>query len=104
DPAWNKNPIDRFIRARLQGEGLTPSPPADRLTLIRRMSFDIIGLPPTPEEIDAFVADEAPDAYEKLIDRLLASPRYGERWARPWLDLVRYAESDGYRLDEYRPT
>jgi hypothetical protein len=104
DAVWGKNPIDRFIRARLKTEGLAPAPAADRLTLIRRVSFDVIGLPPTPEEIDAFVSDPAADAYEKLIDRLLASPRYGEKWARHWLDLVRYAESDGYRLDEYRPT
>jgi hypothetical protein len=104
DPVWGKNPIDRFIRTRLRAEGLTPAPAADRRTLIRRVSFDIIGLPPTPDEVDAFVNDPAADAYEKLIDRLLASSRYGEKWARHWLDLVRYAESDGYRLDEYRPT
>ncbi len=104
DPAWGKNPIDRFIMSRLRAEGLTPAPPADRLALVRRLSFDAIGLPPTPAEIDAFVADTSADAYEKLVDRLLASPRYGEKWARHWLDLVRYAESDGYRLDEYRPT
>ncbi len=104
DPRWGKNPIDRFVFPRLRAEGLMPAPPADRLALIRRVSFDVIGLPPTPREIDAFLADTSADAYVKLIDRLLASPRYGEKWARHWLDLVRYAESDGYRLDEYRPT
>jgi hypothetical protein len=103
DPAWGRNPVDRFIRARLDAEGLQPAPPADRVTLIRRMTFDLIGLPPTPEEVAAFAADESPDAYEKLVERLLAGPRYGERWARHWLDLARYAESDGFRLDEYRP-
>ena len=103
DGGWSKNPIDRFLFARLAAEGLTPAPEADRRTLIRRASFDLIGLPPTPEEVEAFVADDAPQAYERLIDRLLADPRHGERWARHWLDLVRYAESDGYRQDAYRP-
>ena len=103
DPAWCKNPVDCFIRARLDAEGIEPSSPADRTALIRRVTFDLIGLPPSPEDVAAFVADPAPDAYERLIDRLLASPRYGERWARHWLDLVRYGESDGFRLDEYRP-
>ncbi|MBX6311700.1 MAG: PSD1 domain-containing protein [Isosphaeraceae bacterium] len=100
---WARNPIDRFIAAKLTAEGLTPAPEADRRTLIRRAYFDLWGLPPTPEEVEAFARDEAPDAYERLIDRLLASPRYGERWGRHWLDLVRYAESDGYRQDAYRP-
>jgi hypothetical protein len=103
DAAWSNNPVDRFIRQRLDREGLQPSPPADRVALIRRLTFDLVGLPPTPEEVEAFVADTAPDAYEKLVDRLLGSPRYGERWARHWLDLVRYAESDGFRQDAYRP-
>ncbi len=103
DPAWAKNPIDQFIYARLTAEGLKSAPPADRATLIRRLTFDLIGLPPTPEEVDAFLSDNSTDAYEKLVDRLLASPRYGERWARHWLDLARYAESDGFRQDEYRP-
>ena len=103
DPAWGKNPVDQFIHARLIAEGLQPAPPADRVALIRRVTFDLIGLPPTPEEVDAFLSDNSPDAYEKLVDRLLASPRYGERWARHWLDLARYAESDGFRQDEYRP-
>ncbi len=101
---WPQNPIDNFVLARLQAEKLAPSPRASRAALIRRVTFDLIGLPPTPAEVAAFVADQSPDAYEKLVDRLLASPRYGERWARHWLDLVRYAESDGYRVDDFRPT
>jgi mono/diheme cytochrome c family protein len=103
DAAWPRNPIDRFILARLEGAGLAPAPEADRRTLIRRLTFDLHGLPPSPEVVEAFVADERPDAYERLVDRLLASPRYGERWARHWLDLVRFAESDGYRQDAFRP-
>ncbi len=103
DRGWAKNDIDRFIFQKLDTEGLSPSPEADRRALVRRVYFDLWGLPPTPEEVEAFVADKSPDAYEKLIDRLLASPRYGERWARHWLDLVRYAESDGFRIDDYRP-
>ncbi len=104
---WNKNPIDRFIWAKLQSEQLQPSPQADPATLIRRAYFDLVGLPPSTEEVTAFVAESADasnaaEAYEKLIDRLLASPRYGERWGRHWLDLVRYAESDGYRQDAFR--
>jgi hypothetical protein len=98
------HPIDAFVRARLQKEGLTPAPEAPRAVLIRRVTFDLTGLPPTPAEVAAFETDTSPDAYEKLVDRLLASPRYGERWARHWLDLVRYADSDGYRIDDYRPT
>ena len=103
DVAWAVNPIDRFVRQKLDAAKLAPSPPAERAVLIRRAYFDLIGLPPSPEEVDAFVADTSPDAFEKLIDRLLASPQYGERWARHWLDLVRYAESDGFRIDDYRP-
>ena len=91
-----QNPIDAFIAAKLRDSNLSLSPPADRRTLIRRATFDLHGLPPTPEEVDAFVNDTAPDAYEKLIDRLLASPRYGERWARHWLDVARYADNKGY--------
>ncbi len=83
-------------------EGLTPSPEADRVTLIRRLSLDLIGLPPTLEEVDAFLADRSPDAYEKVVDRLLASPHYGERWGRIWLDAARYADSDGYEKDKPR--
>ncbi len=103
NPAWARNPIDAFILARLEKENLTPSPEADRRTLIRRVSFDLTGLPPTPEEADAFVADPDPNAYEKLVDRLLASPRYGERWARHWLDVVRFAETHGFEENQPRP-
>jgi len=102
DAGWSRNAVDKFIFAKLKAEGLSPAPEADRATLIRRVYFDLIGLPPTPADVDAFVRDTSPDAYEKLVDRLLASPRYGERWARHWLDVVRYAESDGYRQDAYR--
>ena len=97
------NPIDAFILQKLAAAQLKPSPAADRTTLARRVHFDLTGLPPTPFELDQFLADQSADAYEKLVDKLLASPRYGEKWARHWLDLVRYAESDGYRADEYRP-
>ncbi len=100
---WSRNEIDRFIHAGLGKESLQPAAEADRATLIRRLSFDLIGLPPTPNEIADFVADADPAAYEHLVDRLLASPHYGERWARHWLDVVRYADSDGYRIDHYRP-
>jgi hypothetical protein len=99
DAAWPSNPIDGFVLARLEAAGLSPAPEADRRTLIRRLTFDLHGLPPTPEEIEAFVADDRPDAYERLVDRLLASPRYGERWTRHWLDLVRYAETAGHEFD-----
>jgi len=102
EPSWPNNPIDRFVLARLEAEGLAPSPEADRPTLIRRASLDLIGLQPTPDEVDAFVSDPAPDAYERLVDRLLASPRYGERWARRWLDLARYADTNGYEKDRPR--
>jgi hypothetical protein len=98
-----RNPIDALILARLEAAGLEPAPEADRRTLLRRACFDLHGLPPTPEEVAAFESDPRPDAYERLIDRLLASPRYGERWARHWLDLVRYAETDGYNQDAERP-
>ena len=95
---WAQNPIDRFILAKLEEKGLRPAPPADRRTLIRRATFDLTGLPPTPAEIDAFLADKSPNAYEKVVDRLLASSAYGERWGRHWLDVARYADSNG--LDE----
>ena len=101
-PDWVRNPIDRFILARLEKEGLQPSPEASRETLIRRLSLDLIGLPPSPAEIDAFLNDRRPDAYERLVDRLFASPHYGERWAQPWLDLARYADSNGYEKDRLR--
>ena len=102
-PGWCRNPIDRLVLARLDRAGLMPSPEADRVTLIRRLGLDLLGLPPTPSEVDRFLADDQPGAYERLVDRLLASPQFGERWARPWLDLVRYADSDGYEDDRYRP-
>ena len=98
------HPIDRFIDARLAKETLTPAAEADRSVLIRRLTFDVTGLPPTPEEVAAFVQSTDPLAYEKLVDRLLASPAYGQRMARTWLDLVRYADSDGFRIDDFRPT
>jgi hypothetical protein len=99
---WPRNAIDYFILARLEAEGLKPSPQADRYTLARRLYLDLIGLPPTPEEAEAFVKDESANAYEKLVDRLLASPHYGERWARRWLDLARYADTNGYEKDRPR--
>jgi len=97
------NPIDAFIRAKLDLAGITPAAPASREHLIRRVTFDLTGLPPTPDEIDAFVSDPSPSVWERLIDRLLASPRYGERWGRHWLDLARYADTNGYEFDEPRP-
>jgi hypothetical protein len=96
---WIRNPIDAFIVARLATEGLKPSPEADRITLIRRVTLDLTGLPPTPQEVDAFLADRRPDAYERVVDRLLASPHFGERMALPWLDAARYADSNGFQQD-----
>src|SRR5439155_17538364 len=93
---------DRFILSRLEQAGLQPGAEADRVTLIRRVTLDLTGLPPTPAEVDAFVADLSPNAYEKVVDRLLASPRYGERMAMRWLDLARYADSNGYQIDTER--
>ncbi|HEY3902060.1 MAG TPA: PSD1 and planctomycete cytochrome C domain-containing protein [Chthoniobacter sp.] len=100
--SWVRNPIDRYILARLESEDITPSPEADRATLIRRLYLDLLGLLPTPEQVAAFVADPAPDAYEKLVDRTLANPHYGERWGRHWLDQARYADSNGYSIDAPR--
>jgi hypothetical protein len=100
---WSHNPIDPFILDKMQSSGLRPAVEADRTNLIRRVYYDLIGLPPTIEQVHAFVQDDSPDAYKKVVDELLMSPRYGERWARYWLDLVRYADSDGYRIDNYRP-
>ncbi len=100
--AWVQNPIDAFILARLEKEKVAPSPEADRVTLIRRLSLDLLGLPPTPAEVDAFVNDTSSDAYKKLVERLLASPHYGERWGRWWLDAARYADSNGYSIDAPR--
>jgi len=99
---WARTPIDRFILSRLEAAGLAPSPEADRVTLLRRLSLDLVGLPPTPEEVSDFVNDPAPDAYERLVDRLLASPHFGERWGRLWLDVARYADSHGYSIDAPR--
>lgn len=101
--AWTRTPIDRFIAADLRTAGITPTPEADRRRLIRRATFDVTGLPPTPDEVDAFVADRSKDAWDQVVDRLLASPAAGERWARRWLDVVRYADSDGYEADVDRP-
>jgi mono/diheme cytochrome c family protein len=104
DGGWlARNEIDRFIQFKLADRKLTPAPEADRRTLIRRLSFDILGLPPTPEDVAAFIADDSPDAYEKLVDRLLASPHYGERWARHWLDIAHYADTHGFERDQLRP-
>jgi hypothetical protein len=102
DAAPARNPIDAFVRARLLSEDLAPSPEADKVTLVRRVTLDLTGLPPTPAEVDAFLADNSPDAYDKLVDRLLASPRYGEHLARYWLDAVRYGDTHGLHLDNYR--
>jgi hypothetical protein len=99
---WVRTPLDRFVLARLEEEKLKPSPEAGRATLLRRLSLDLTGLPPTPEEVDEFLADASETAYEKVVDRLLASPAYGERWARPWLDLARYADTNGYEKDNRR--
>src|SRR5262249_5137999 len=103
DVTWGRTPIDAFVRAKLEEQGLSPAPEADRRTLIRRVTFDLIGLPPTPEESAAFVADPAPEAYSRVVDRLLASPHYGARWARHWMDVVHFAESHGNDEDGPRP-
>jgi hypothetical protein len=100
--SWPRNPVDNFILARLEKESLKPSPEADRITLMRRLHLDLTGLPPAPEEVDAFLADKRTDAYERLVDKLLASPHYGERWGRHWLDAARYADSDGFEKDKQR--
>ncbi|HTM47650.1 MAG TPA: DUF1549 and DUF1553 domain-containing protein [Bryobacteraceae bacterium] len=101
--AWARTPIDAFILEGLQSKKLSPSAPLDRQKLLRRVTYDLTGLPPTPGEVDLFLRDRGPDAYEKVVDRLLASPHYGERWALRWLDLVRYADTNGYELDAERP-
>jgi len=100
---WVRNPIDVFVLAELEAKGIPPKPPADKVTLLRRAYLDVIGLPPTPKQVDAFLADKSPQAFETVVDQLLASPHYGERWARHWLDLARYAESEGFKEDETRP-
>lgn len=103
DTRWLQNPVDAFILNRLEHEKIAPSAPADRVTLLRRLHFDLLGLPPTPEEVSDYMADDRSDAYERCVDRLLASPHFGERWGRHWLDLARYADSDGYEKDRARP-
>jgi hypothetical protein len=104
DPSgWSANPIDRFVRARLEKQGLRPAAPAEPRTLIRRVTFDLLGLPPAPAEVGAFLADHSADAFAKLVDRLLASPHYGERWGRHWLDVVRYADTGGFENDHFYP-
>jgi len=103
DAAWVKTPVDAFVLAKLEAAGLRPAAPASKTDLLRRVTYDLVGLPPTVAEIDAFVADTGPDAYERVVDRLLQSPHYGERWARHWLDLVRYAETNGYEVDGPKP-
>jgi Protein of unknown function (DUF1553)/Protein of unknown function (DUF1549) len=103
DRQWVKTPVDAFILAKLEEKGIKPNPPADRITLLRRATIDLTGLQPTGEEIQQFLNDQSPDAYEKVVDRLLASPRYGERWGRHWLDVARYADSNGFKADETRP-
>ena len=103
DADWVKNPIDAFVLAKLEEKGWSPAPPADRRDWVRRVTFDLTGLPPMPEEVEAFADDPAPDAFERVVDRLLASPRYGERWAQHWLDVVRYAETEGYEYDRHIP-
>jgi hypothetical protein len=103
DPQWVKNPIDAFVLARLDKAGLKPSAPANRVALLRRVTYDLTGLPPTLKELDDFLADDRPDAYARVVERLLASPHFGERWAQHWLDVVRYAESNGYESDGERP-
>jgi len=103
DRRWNRNPVDAFLLAAMKAKGLQPSPKADRRVLIRRGYLDLLGLPPAPEEVEAFLADNSPGGWERLVDRLLASPNYGERWARHWLDLVRYADSGGFEFDVDRP-
>jgi mono/diheme cytochrome c family protein len=103
DAGWVRTPIDAFVLARLEAAGLRPAPPAGKTSLLRRLYFDLVGLPPSPEEVDAFLADDAPDAYERVVERLLASPHYGERWARHWLDLVRFAETNSFEVDGPKP-
>ena len=101
--SWLKNPIDAFVLAKLESEGIEPSPEAEREKLIRRLSLDLTGLPPTPDEVASFMADSRPDAYQRQVDRLLDSPHFGEKWAVHWLDQARYADSDGYEKDSRRP-
>jgi len=103
DKGWSHNPVDRFVFAKLSAAGLSPAPEADRRTLIRRAYYDVVGVPPGMDEVERFVSDKSAGAYEQMIDKLLTDTRYGEKWARHWLDLVHYAESDGYKADAFRP-
>ena len=103
DRRWVRTPVDAFIREKQRQLNLQPAPPADRRTLVRRLYFDLLGLPPTPDEVAAFVNDDRQDAYEQLVERLLANPHYGERWAQHWLDVVRFAETEGFEYDHHRP-
>ena len=103
DASWVRNPIDRFVLAELEELGLDHAPPAGRVALIRRVTFDLTGRPPTPDEVAAFLADRRPDAYERVVDRLLASPEYGIRWGQHWLDLAHYADTNGFELDAEKP-
>lgn len=103
DPSWVRTPVDRFVLARLESEGLAPSPEAGRVAWLRRVHFDLVGIPPTPQQVQAFVADQRPDAHLQLVERLLQSPRYGERWAQHWLDVVRYADTHGFEVNTERP-
>ena len=103
DASWCRNDIDRFVLARLEAAGLEPAEEVSREQFIRRATFDLTGLPPTLDEVESFLNDDAPDAWERLVDRLLASPHYGERWGRHWLDVVRYAETNGFERDSRKP-
>ena len=102
DTKWSRNAIDRFVLAKLEKEGLHPEAETDKATLLRRVTFDLTGLPPTPAELNAFLADRSPQAYEKVVDRLLASPHYGERMTMQWLDFARYSDTHGYHIDSAR--
>ena len=102
DEKWGRNPVDRFVLAKIEASGLAPNPEADRRALIRRVSLDLTGLPPQPEDVSAFVADRSPDAYTKVVNKLLSSPHYGEHRARYWLDAARYGDTNGLHYDNYR--
>ncbi len=104
DASWPRNPIDQFILARLESAGLKPADEASRVAWLRRISFDLVGLPPTPEQVSAFVDDTSESAHDRVVDELLQSPRYGERWAQHWLDVVRYADTHGFEVNTERPT
>src|SRR5262249_58933230 len=103
DSAWVANAVDAFVQAKLEAKGLPHNPPAEKRELIRRLYYDLLGLPPTPDEVEAWANDTSPNAYQRLVDRLLDSPHYGEKWGRHWLDLVRYAETNSYERDNPKP-